>query len=56
MTPRPWPRLAAHAQLTMVENCFNVTTLSGDFARQIELGVGPDTCLYYGSFDGLKRR
>jgi hypothetical protein len=40
----------------MVESCFNVSTLSGDFAKQIELGVGPDTCLYYGSFDGLKRR
>jgi hypothetical protein len=46
----------APAQLTMVEPGFLGTTLSGDFAKQIELGVGPDTCLYYGSDVGLKRR
>jgi hypothetical protein len=32
------------------------TTLSFDFAKQVEIGVGPDTCLYYGSFEGLRRR
>jgi len=47
---------AALAQLTMVQNGFLGTTLSGDFAKQVEIGVGPDTCLYYGSFDGLKLR
>ena len=46
----------AGAQLTMVEPGFGVTPLSGDFSKQIELGIGPDTCLYYGTFDGLKRR
>lgn len=50
-----WP-VAAHAQLTMVENGFLGTTLSNDFAKQVELGVGPDTCLYYGSNEGLRRR
>ena len=30
--------------------------LSDDFAKQVELGVGPDTCLYYGSGEGLKKR
>lgn len=50
----------ARAQLTMVESGFISAHLSDDFAKQIELGVGPgggsDTCLYYGSFEGLKRR
>lgn len=46
----------ARAQLTMVEPGFLGTTLAGDLSKQIELGVGPDTCLYYGTFDGLKRR
>jgi hypothetical protein len=46
----------ALAQLTMVESGFLGTTLSDDFSKQVEMGVGPDTCLYYGSFDGLKRR
>ncbi len=49
------PALAS-AQLTMVEAGFTATTLSGDFSKQIEIGVGPDTCIYYGSFEGLKRR
>ena len=46
----------ARAQLTLVESGYSSTTLSGDFAKQVEVGVGPDTCLYYGSFDGLKKR
>lgn len=46
----------ASAQLTMVEAGFTTSTLGGDFAKQIEIGVGPDTCIYYGSFSGLKRR
>jgi hypothetical protein len=51
-----WMPLAAHAQLTMVESGFLGTTLSGDLGKQIEVGVGGDTCLYYGTFDGLMRR
>lgn len=47
---------APGAEITMVESGFLATTLSGDTSKQIELGVGPDTCLYYGTFDGLKRR
>jgi hypothetical protein len=47
---------SAPAQVTMVEPGFLATTLSGDFAKQVELGVGPDTCLYYGSSEGLKKR
>ena len=46
----------AHAQMTMVESGFVCILLNGDFAKQIEVGVGPDTCIYYGSDDGLKRR
>jgi hypothetical protein len=46
----------AFAQLTMVESGFTVTTLANDVAKQVEIGVGPDTCIYYGSFEGLKRR
>ena len=46
----------AFAQLTIVETGFVGAGLSNDLAKQIEIGVGPDTCLYYGSFDGLKRR
>lgn len=45
----------AHA-LSIVESGFLGTTLSNDLAKQVEVGVGPDTCLYYGSLDGLKRR
>ncbi len=40
----------------MVEPGFLGTTLSSDFAKQVEIGVGPDTCLYYGSNAGLKKR
>ena len=47
---------AARAQLTMVEPGFRDSTLSLDFAKQVELGIGPDTCLYYGSNAGLKKR
>ena len=47
----------AHAQkMTMVESGFVCILLNGDFAKQIEVGIGPDTCIYYGSDDGLKRR
>lgn len=44
------------AQITMVEAGFTTTTLGGDTSKQIEIGVGPDSCIYYGSFSGLKRR
>lgn len=44
------------AQVTLVESGFTCVLLSDDLAKQIEIGVGPDTCLYYGSFDGLKKR
>lgn len=47
---------AASAQLVVVESGFLGTTLSNDFSKQVEIGVGPDTCLYYGSFEGLRRR
>lgn len=47
---------AALAQMVMNEGGFSCVQLTGDFAKQAEIGVGPDTCLYYGSFDGLKRR
>ena len=46
----------ANAQLTLVEPGFLGTTLSNDLAKQIEVGVGPDTCLYYGSNEGLRQR
>jgi hypothetical protein len=46
----------ARAQMTMVESGFVCILLNGDFAKQIEVGVGPDTCVYYGSNEGLKRR
>ncbi|MEO6463373.1 MAG: FlgD immunoglobulin-like domain containing protein [Candidatus Eisenbacteria bacterium] len=46
----------ARAQLTLVESGYTSTLLAGDYSKQIELGVGPDTCLYYGTPDGLKRR
>ncbi len=46
----------ARAQLTIVESGFTGSMLAGDFSKQIEVGVGPDTCLYYGSFEGLKRK
>ncbi len=46
----------AHAQMTMNESGFTCVLLSEDVAKQCEIGTGPDTCLYYGSFDGLKRR
>ncbi len=52
----PMLAVAAHAQLTMVESGCQGTTLSADFGKQVEVGVGPDTCLYYGSFEGLRRR
>jgi hypothetical protein len=45
----------ASAQLTLNESGFISAQLAGDFSKQIELGVGPDSCLYYGSFDGLTR-
>ncbi len=47
---------AAHAQLTLNESGFVVDQLSNDAAKQVELGIGPDTCLYYGSDEGLRRR
>ena len=50
------PAADARAQVTMVESGFVCILLNSDTAKQIEIGVGPDTCLYYGSFDGLKRR
>lgn len=47
----------ARAQMTMVESGFTCVLLSNDVAKQCEIGAGgADTCLYYGSFDGLKRR
>lgn len=46
----------ADAQLTIVESGFLGATLSQDLTKQVELGVGADTCLYYGSFEGLRRR
>jgi len=48
----------ARAQMTMVESGFTIQQLSDDLAKQAEIGsgAGGDTCLYYGSFDGLKRR
>src|SRR5512132_1833162 len=49
------PRLAG-AQATMVESGFICVLLSDDLAKQAEIGTGADTCLYYGSNDGLKRR
>ena len=48
----------AFAQLTIVEPGFLGTTLSNDLGKQVEIGGGGgsgDTCLYFGSFDGLKR-
>jgi hypothetical protein len=50
------PATRAGAQLVLVEQGFTASTLSGDFAKQVEIGVGPDTCLYYGSNEGLSRR
>lgn len=47
---------STRAQMTMVEPGFVCVLLNGDLSKQVELGVGPDTCLYYGSPDGLKRR
>lgn len=47
---------AAFAQLTVVQSGFLGTTLSFDLAKQVEIGFGADTCLYYGSFEGLRRR
>ncbi len=49
---------SARAQMTMVESGFTCVQLSDDLAKQAEIGNGAsgDTCLYYGSFDGLKRR
>lgn len=47
------------AQMTMVESGFICVHLADDVAKQCEIAGGtgsPDTCLYYGSFDGLKRR
>ena len=46
----------ARAQMTMVETGFVCILINGDFAKQVEIGVGPDTCIYYGSNDGLKKR
>ncbi|MEO7866609.1 MAG: FlgD immunoglobulin-like domain containing protein [Candidatus Eisenbacteria bacterium] len=46
----------AHAQLTLYETGFVSSQLSNDSAKQVELGIGPDTCLYYGSYEGLRRR
>lgn len=46
----------ASAQLTLVESGFLGTTLSQDLTKQVEIGFGGDTCLYYGSFEGLRRR
>jgi hypothetical protein len=46
----------ASAQLTIVESGFLGTTLSQDLTKQVEIGFGADTCLYYGSFEGLRRR
>ena len=48
----------ARAQMTMNESGFVCVLLSEDVAKQCEIGTGAggDTCLYYGSFDGLKRR
>jgi flagellar hook capping protein FlgD len=45
----------AHAQLSMVESGFLGTTINNDLSKQVQVGMG-DTCLYYGSNDGLKRR
>lgn len=47
----------AFAQLTIVEPGFLGTTLSNDLGKQVEIGSGGglDTCLYFGSSDGLKR-
>jgi len=46
----------ARAQVTLNESGFSCVRLSGDYSKQVELGVGPDTCLYYGSPEGLRRR
>ena len=43
----------APAQLTLNESGFVVDQLSNDAAKQVELGIGPDTCVYYGSDEGL---
>jgi sugar lactone lactonase YvrE len=43
------------AQVTMEESGFLATTLAGDLGKQIEVGLA-DTCIYYGTMDGLKRR
>jgi sugar lactone lactonase YvrE len=54
-----WNPLVARAQLTVVESGFTYIPLSTDLAKQDEIGpggAGGDTCLYYGSSDGLKRR
>ncbi len=48
------PRVS-HAQVTFNETGFQYTTISGEYSKQVEIGVGPDTCLYLGTFDGLKR-
>jgi hypothetical protein len=47
--------LVVHAQLTIHEPGFLGTTISNDMCKQIEMGVGPDTCIYFGTGDGLKR-
>lgn len=45
----------ARAQVTFNETGFGYSTLLGDFAKQVEIGVGPDTCLYIGTLNGLER-
>jgi hypothetical protein len=45
---------AAHA-LTLNEAGFVATTINGAMSKQLELGVGSDTCLYIGTEEGLKR-
>ena len=48
--------LPARADLTVLDSAYVSTQLGGDFSKQIELGVGSDTCLYYSDFTGFKRR
>lgn len=42
----------ARAQVTIHESGFSWNLLSNVSAKQVELGIGPDSCLYYGSDDG----
>jgi hypothetical protein len=52
-------RSLSHA-LTINEAGFAGTLLTSDLSKQVEIGVPPggvgDSCIYYGTFDGLTRR